>query len=83
MAIAPEVLHSLDMAGMPPHRLRLRLGAVVILIRTLSPQLCNGTRLIVGGFWRRQALSLAGPNWSWRCCRADGIPATDSICELS
>ncbi|DAZ93476.1 TPA: LOW QUALITY PROTEIN: hypothetical protein N0F65_002554, partial [Lagenidium giganteum] len=44
MTIASDVLHSLDMSEMPLHRLRLRLGAVVILIRTLSPQLCDGTR---------------------------------------
>ena len=42
-----EYLNSLTLSGMPYHRLSLKLGATVILLRNLSPihGLCNGTRL--------------------------------------
>jgi hypothetical protein len=44
-----EFLHSLTPSGMPPHRLQLKVGAVVMLLRNMSVsrRLCNGTRLIV------------------------------------
>ncbi|RCN43056.1 hypothetical protein ANCCAN_10937 [Ancylostoma caninum] len=48
----PEFLHKLDPSGMPPHELRLRKGAIVMLLRNLdvSAGLCNGTRLVVEQF---------------------------------
>nr|GEX59345.1 DNA helicase [Tanacetum cinerariifolium] len=44
-----EYLNSLNFVGFPPHRLELKVGAPIILIRNLniSGGLCNGTRLIV------------------------------------
>ena len=43
----PEFLHSLTCTGMPPHELRLRPGALLMLLRNYAPGkgLCNGTRL--------------------------------------
>ncbi|XP_074328323.1 uncharacterized protein LOC141666227 [Apium graveolens] len=44
-----EYLNSLNVAGMPPHDLKLKVGVVVMLMRNLNQTLglCNGTRMIV------------------------------------
>jgi ATP-dependent DNA helicase PIF1 len=46
-----EFLHSLHMPGMPQHRLALKTGCMLMLLRNLSKRrgLCNGTRLIFKG----------------------------------
>ncbi|GKD45550.1 DNA helicase, partial [Tanacetum coccineum] len=44
-----EYLNSLSFAGLPPHRLELKIGTPIMLLRNLNiaDGLCNGTRLIV------------------------------------
>lgn len=43
-----EFLNSLDLPGLPPHNLKLKVGSVVIMLRNINqPRLCNGTRLVV------------------------------------
>lgn len=43
-----EFLNSLEITGLPPHVLILKIGAPLMIIRNLDPpKLCNGTRVIV------------------------------------
>ena len=44
-----EFLNSLNLSGLPLHEIKLKVGAVVMLLRNLDPHsgLCNGTRLII------------------------------------
>ena len=44
-----EILNQLDQSGLPVHKLRLKVGAIVILFRNINPRrgLVNGTRMII------------------------------------
>ena len=46
---AIEYLNTVNLSNLPPHELKLKIGAIVILLRNLSPSigLCNETRLRV------------------------------------
>ena len=49
-----ELLNSIESSGLPPHKLRLKVGCPLMLLRNLntSQGLCNGTRLICRSFTR-------------------------------
>jgi len=49
-----DFLNGTTVSGMPPHRLEVRPGAVVICLRNIAPDkgLCNGTRAILLRFHR-------------------------------
>ncbi len=51
MAIGTKILNTITLASMPPHRLALKVGVLIILLRNLDAAsgLCNGIRLII---WR-------------------------------
>jgi len=44
-----EFLNTLEVSGIPSHKLLFKIGAPVMLLRNLDPSagLCNGTRLII------------------------------------
>jgi hypothetical protein len=43
-----EFLNFLNIPGMPPHNLRLKIVSPIIFLRNLyPPRLCNGTRLVI------------------------------------
>ncbi|XP_026451464.1 uncharacterized protein LOC113351743 [Papaver somniferum] len=48
-----EHLNGISPSGLPPHELKLNLGAPIMLLRNVSAKndLCNGTRLIVKIFF--------------------------------
>lgn len=50
-----EYLQGLSASGIPPSKLRLKIGSPVMLLRNLSPAngLCNGTRMVVRHISRR------------------------------
>ena len=62
---APEFLRSLQIPGLPPGDLRLKVGVPIILLRNLNPSegLCNGTRLICRGLYSKviDAEVITGP----------------------
>jgi ATP-dependent DNA helicase PIF1 len=43
-----EIMNSVEIAGLPPHQLKLKVGAPIIILRSLdAPKVVNGTRCIV------------------------------------
>ncbi|XP_021832238.1 uncharacterized protein LOC110772138 [Prunus avium] len=50
----PEFLNSICIGGLPPHKLTLKRGAPVMLLRNIDPKLrlCNGTRLLCRGSYQ-------------------------------
>lgn len=47
-----EIVHNLQPSGMPPHKLELKIGCIVMILRNMYPSLgfCNGTRCKVVDF---------------------------------
>ncbi|CAO4378477.1 unnamed protein product [Caenorhabditis nigoni] len=53
--ITTEFLNSINTSSLPPHKLKLKVGSIVMLLRNLdvSTGLCNGTRLKIMELGRR------------------------------
>ncbi|MEN2499380.1 MAG: hypothetical protein MHMPM18_005164 [Marteilia pararefringens] len=47
--VPPEVKNSIEFPGMPPHKLQLKHGEQIMLLRNLDTQVghCNGTRYTI------------------------------------
>ena len=52
---SPDVLNGLKISGLPNHRLVLKVGVPVMLLRNIDQQngLCNGTRLRITKLYKR------------------------------
>ncbi|XP_073133484.1 uncharacterized protein [Henckelia pumila] len=61
-----EFLNSLNPSGLPPHRIVLKVGCPIMLLRNVAPELglCNGTRLICRNLGRNliDAETITGPH---------------------
>ncbi|XP_035842064.1 uncharacterized protein LOC110923839 [Helianthus annuus] len=81
----PEVLNSVKVSGLPNHRLVLKLGVPVMLLRNIDQQngLCNGTRLQITRLGKRviEAEILSGGNVGLRTYipRINMIPSDKKI----
>jgi len=55
MAIGTEFFNTITLAGMPPHRLALKVGVPVMLLKNIDATsgFCNGTGLIISRLARR------------------------------
>lgn len=66
-----EFLNSINIGGFPLHRLALKVGCPIMLLRNLDPTtgMCNGTRLIVSQMSRRviEAIIMCGPHAGEHC----------------
>ncbi|KAL3025163.1 hypothetical protein AAZX31_04G165700 [Glycine max] len=64
--LTPEFLKTLKTSGIPNHKLRIKIGTPIILLRNLDQEdgLCNGTRLIVTKLGTNvvEAEVITGPN---------------------
>ncbi|XP_022003337.1 uncharacterized protein LOC110900779 [Helianthus annuus] len=63
---SPDVLNGLKISGLPNHRLVLKVGVPVMLLRNIDQQngLCNGTRLRITKLYKRviEAEIISGGN---------------------
>ena len=62
----PEFLNTINCSGLPNHKLKLKVGVPIMLLRNVDPSvgLCNGTRLIITqmGTYIIEAKVISGSN---------------------
>jgi ATP-dependent DNA helicase PIF1 len=87
MVIGMEFLNTITLAGMPPHRLALKVGVPVILLRTLDAAsgFCNGTYLIIWCLTRRLIIAQIIGGWGttklWRLGQNFSTPLLWQVCH--
>ena len=81
---ATEYLNTINLSNLPPHELKLKIGATVILLRNLSPStgLCNGTRLRVARISQRVVeCEILGGKYAGNMVMIPRIPLSPSSTE--
>ena len=77
-----EFLNSLTLSGMPPHKLKLKIGAIVLCMRNLDKRngLCNGTRLRIMQLHDRYVMGsiVTEGEYFGRICTIPRVPITPS-----
>ena len=69
--VTNKVQNDISLSGLPPHRLTVKVGCVMMLLRNLNPKkgLCNGTRLLITSMTQRliRAVVLTGSHQMSKC----------------
>ena len=69
--VTTEFLNGINLSGLPPHQLTVKVGCVMMLLRNLNPKqgLCNGTRLLITSMTQRyvRAVVLTGSHRMKKC----------------
>ena len=69
--VTSEFLSKINLSGLPPHRLTVKVGCVMMLLRNLNPKqgLCNGTRLLITSMTQRliRAIVISGTHQMTKC----------------
>jgi len=69
--VTTEFLNGINLSGLPPHQLTVKVGCVMMLLRNLNPKqgLCNGTRLLITSMTQRliRAVILTGSHQMKKC----------------
>ena len=69
--VTTEFLNKIELSGLPPHLLTVKVGCVMMLLRNLNPKhgLCNGTRIIVTGTSQRciKGVVITGSHKGTKC----------------
>ena len=69
--VTSEFLNKINLSGLPPHRLTVKVGCVMMLLRNLNPKqgLCNGTRLLITSMTQRliRAIVISGTHQMTKC----------------
>ena len=69
--VTTEFLNGINLSGLPPHQLTVKVGCIMMLLRNLNPKkgLCNGTRLLITSMSRRmiRGIVLTGSHQKKKC----------------
>ena len=69
--VTTEFLNRINLSGLPPHLLTVKVGCVMMLLRNLNPKqgLCNGTRLLITSMTKHmiRGIVLTGSQQGTKC----------------
>ena len=69
--VTTEFLNNINLSGLPPFKLTVKVGCVMMLLRNLNPKkgLCNGTRILITSMTKRllRGMILTGSHQNTLC----------------